>query len=301
MKNKTIILSSPENSINQNARGIISLYIEDDLLKCKLRIYSLAKLNPGVKIGIYHRDQVYKSNLLDKGGQYESSLVGSFNMDEDFYVAIVDTSSNEILLKGGTYSGYYFNMDFSENTLPTDTEEVKEECSSCPDCANCKYKEFFYANQQADNTIAETHSQEEQKIETHEYSEIDNKKTEELQTKDSLETNEKENKKTILTSLIPQFEYVFENYPLDEEIMKLVENSKFVRIQENENSFCIGAIYENDQIKYICYAVKCDYNSKVPEELGEHYQWLPIDVDDPLSEGFYIVYQDSQDLKIIEV
>ena len=82
---------------------------------------------------------------------------------------------------------------------------------------------------------------------------------------------------------------------------KLIENSKFVKIGEDGEQYSIGAIYANDQIKYICYAIKCNYNSPVPEELGKNYQWLPLDQEDPLSEGYYIVYQDAVDLKIVEI
>ena len=54
-------------------------------------------------------------------------------------------------------------------------------------------------------------------------------------------------------------------------------------------------------MKYICYAVFETYNTPAPEEIGEHYQWLPIDKEDPLSDGYYIVFQDTADLKIVEL
>ena len=100
---------------------------------------------------------------------------------------------------------------------------------------------------------------------------------------------------------MPQFDYIFENYPADEELDKLIEHGKFVKINENAEQYSLGAIYLDGNIKYICYAVKCNYNSPAPEELGKYYQWVPIDNEDPLSEGYYIVYQDAEDLKIIEV
>ncbi|MBQ9795510.1 MAG: hypothetical protein IJW36_00925, partial [Clostridia bacterium] len=78
-------------------------------------------------------------------------------------------------------------------------------------------------------------------------------------------------------------------------------NGKFVKIEENNEQFSIGAIYEQDEMKYICYAVLKDYNTPAPQELGEHYQWLPLDKEDPLSEGYYIVFQDAHDLKIVDL
>ncbi|MBO5954533.1 MAG: hypothetical protein J6Q13_01025, partial [Clostridia bacterium] len=106
MKSKTIILSSE----HQTGRGILTLYQEENLLQCRIRLYNTPKLNRFCKIGIYHEKQVYSANLLEKNGVYTSSMVGSFNIDQDFYAALIDTSNNnDVILSGGTYAGYFFN------------------------------------------------------------------------------------------------------------------------------------------------------------------------------------------------
>ncbi|MBO5954791.1 MAG: hypothetical protein J6Q13_02335, partial [Clostridia bacterium] len=118
---------------------------------------------------------------------------------------------------------------------------------------------------------------------------------------ENINNNEQNENLSVLSAIIPQFKYVFENYPQDETLNNLIPNSKFVKINENNEQYSIGAIYEEDEMKYICYAVLCNYNSPAPQELGEHYQWLPLDKEDPLSEGYYIVFQDAKDLKIVEL
>ena len=72
-------------------------------------------------------------------------------------------------------------------------------------------------------------------------------------------------------------------------------------INENGNSYNIGAIYEHETIKYLCYAVKSTYNQPPPTEIGKNYQWLPLDKEDPLSDGYYVVFQDALDFKILEL
>ena len=106
---------------------------------------------------------------------------------------------------------------------------------------------------------------------------------------------------SIIESLVPQFEYIFKTFPECAELNTRIPNSRFVTIAENNSTYCLGAIYEADNLKYICYAVPANYNAPIPEELGEHHQWLPLDPEDPLSDGYHIVYQDAHDLKIIEV
>ena len=333
MKSKTIILSAEGNS----GRGILTIYEEDDLLKCKLRLYNIPNLNRFCKLGIYHNNEVFSANLLEKSGVYLSSFVGDFNIEKDFYTAIVDTSNNnQVILSGGTYAGFYFNnqdvfesiekenpqtnlVSYEEfddspnaehNSIYSGNSSTQMHSAKCCDedkCAHCKYKEYFYSMQnsnkqentqfdeaenstkgtlrqaQGDNNVmlsgAETSPNAEQR---------DNFKDEKQQT-------------SVLDALIPQFKYVFENYQADETLNGLITNGKFVKIEENNEQFSIGAIYEQDEMKYICYAVLKDYNTPAPQELGEHYQWLPLDKEDPLSEGYYIVFQDAHDLKIVDL
>lgn len=279
MKSKTIILSNTEE---HSGRGILTLYEEDDLLKCKLRLYNTPKLDKFCKLGIYHSNQVYSANLLEKSGVYETSFVGDFDLNLDFYTAIINTNeNNKVIIAGGTYAGCCFeeNSPQFEETNPTQTVENQnvEECKQdCKNCENCVYKKMFY----------------EQNVENQ--SNIEEPKNE-----NNAETNQNANIPTIMESILPQFNYIFENYTPDEELNNLLPNSKFVKMVEDNQQYSIGAIFDEEKIKLLCYATKCNYNTPAPQELGENYQWLPLDKEDPLSEGYYIVFQDAEDLKIV--
>lgn len=298
MKSKTIIISSQNE--NSTGRGILTIYQDDDLLKCKLRLYNFPKLSRNCKLGIYHNEEVFSANLIDRGGFYESSFVGDFDMNKDFYTALIDVDKNNtVLLAGSTYSGYYFDDTsvFSEplshknasTEIDLNTQDNQDE--ECDKCAKCKYKEYFY-NEPSKEYISTKSTQK------------DNETTfTPSNTTENIEEphEDKEPAPSIIKSILPQFNYIFENYPADEELNRLIEHGKFVKINENTEQYSLGAIYQDNNIKYICYAVKCNYNTPAPEELGKFYQWVPIDNEDPLSEGYYIVYQDAEDLKIIEV
>lgn len=297
MKSKTIILSAPD----EKGRGIMTLFEEDDLLQIRLRLYNVEKLSRSCKLGIYHNEKTYTANMLEKNGAYTSSMVGDFDIDKDFYSAIIDTSSNnEVKLSGGTYAGCFFNdysvfdeqpkveEKFSHDRAPKVEEKTECESEDCDKCLNCKYKEYFYSHilpedeQETDIELKET------KIEKSEPVEIS-----------SLENQESETNSSMLKDIIPQFEYIFNNYPMDDELMSLLPNGKFVRISENNEQYSLGALYEQGEMKYICYAVFSLCNSNPPSELGENYQWLPIDKEDPLSDGYYIVFQDANTLNIL--
>ena len=287
MKSKTIIISSPDSD---NSRGILTITEDTDRIRCKLRLYHTPPLSADCHLGIYHNDQVYTANLINRHSYYESSLTGDFDMSLDFYAAIIDTShNNAVILAGGTYTGYYFNdhspftqakasqsdnYDIDTATIPPDTDT----CSDCDQCTHCVYKEYFYAHAQdtapASPSDPSPTSTEHESTSPEPYS--------------------------ILSSLIPQFEHIFATNEPNNELSSLVKNSRFVTIKD-ESEYSIGAIFYDEQIAYICYAVRCRYNTPAPEELGQHYQWLPLDPTDPLSDGYYLVYQDAHDLKIVEV
>ena len=296
MNSKTIILSS--QSGNNSGRGIISIYIEDDLLKCKLRLYNIPKLSQNCKLGIYHNKQVYSANLLEKNGAYESSFVGEFDLNENFYIALINTqNNNEVIISGGTYAGFYFNNDEAFTSTPTTNlptkEQIKEPEQPCAEnnwtnCENCIYKQHFYSTKQTITTEEESTPTQQPKTEN-----IEQPKAENLNTKEEIKPN--------MQNIINQFNYVFETYPQNEEINSLLPNGKFVKINENQEEYSIGVIYNNEKIKYLCYAVKSTYNTPAPQEIGEHYQWLPLDTLDPLSDGYYIVFQDTEDLKILDL
>ena len=301
MKSKTVIISSPNEK--ENGRGILSILQEEGLLKFRLRLYNTPKLSRYCRLGIYHQKQVYSANLLEKNGVYESSMVGDFDMDQDFYSAIIDTyNKNNVILAGGTYAGYFFNdySVFNQDSINEkdvfkniekenpDTNiykhnEIDLDCeNNCDKCANCKYKEYFYSNHE--------------EIKINENKQTNTEINEEIKTPTSKDTS------SIIQAIIPQFKYIFENYQLNETLTNLIPSSKFVTINENNEEYSIGAIYnENEELKYICYALFCNYNTTPPQELGEHYQWLPLDKEDPLSDGYYIVFQDANDLKILEL
>lgn len=285
MKTKTIIISSPEG--NSNSRGIVSIYIEDDLLKCRMRTYSMPKLSSAIKFAVYHHEEVFSANIIERNGVYETSLVGQFNIDHDFYCAIIDTANNnKPILAGGTYSGFFFNDTsvFNKDNIEEDisTESIDDCDESCDKCANCKYKEYFYASNKPINT---------QNIEEIDTPTHDHEK----------EEIKEENTPNILSSIIPQFDYIFEHYDANIELNNLIPNSKFVQVKEGSDNYSIGALYDESNLKIICYAVRSRYNTPAPMEIGDHYQWVPLDREDPLSDGYYIVFQDANDLKIIEL
>ncbi len=92
-----------------------------------------------------------------------------------------------------------------------------------------------------------------------------------------------------------QLEELFNRYPKEENLMKLIENSEWVKIDTDiDNKYhVVGIIRYNNDIKYICYGVPGNYMQEPPIELREYSQWLPTDITDPYNKGYWVMYQDA--------
>ena len=92
-----------------------------------------------------------------------------------------------------------------------------------------------------------------------------------------------------------QLDDLFSKYPPEPNLEKLIEGSKWCKINTDvDNKYhVVGIIYKNDDIKYICYGVPGSYDIDPPREMQGYAQWLPTNVTNPYTEGYWVMYQDA--------
>ena len=95
--------------------------------------------------------------------------------------------------------------------------------------------------------------------------------------------------------LAEQIDELFDKYPHEYNLEKLIDSSKWVKITYESDSkpYVVGLIFDGDDIKYICYGVPGKYDTPQPNELIGYSQWLPTDVNDPYNNGYWVMYQDA--------
>lgn len=111
--------------------------------------------------------------------------------------------------------------------------------------------------------------------------------------KDVLNINGNEHK--FYEMIAEQLEELFDKYPREHHLENLIDQSKWVKINYNNDDryYVVGIIYNNNDIKYICYGVPGEYNTEPPKELKDYSQWLPVDVTNPYENGYWVMYQDA--------
>lgn len=100
-----------------------------------------------------------------------------------------------------------------------------------------------------------------------------------------------------------QIDELFIRYPREERLEKLIPESKWVKVDyENEGRvYVIGLIYEDSVLQYVCYGVPGEYSIEPPRELEKYSQWLPLDPNEPMKDGYWIMYQDADSGDAVEL
>lgn len=95
-----------------------------------------------------------------------------------------------------------------------------------------------------------------------------------------------------------QFENMLNNGVKCEEVEKLIPNSQwvFVDCEENdEKAYIIGRIFDDaGDTQYVCYGVPAQNIQDDAQTDTRFSQWLPLDGEDPNSNGYFIMYQDAK-------
>ncbi len=120
------------------------------------------------------------------------------------------------------------------------------------------------------------------------------------QDKPKQEDSKTQEKLDFLNEIIYQLDEMFERYPNDDTLNSIIPNSRFISV-DGDNPYVLGVIYEDQMLKYIAYGVPATYNSLPPKDFGRHYQWLPLNPRDVMSDGYFMIYQDALTGTIVEI
>lgn len=286
---KSLVLNSPNHD---NKKAVLSIEGNEENLTGRVRLYNFGILPKGIlTLGVYVGGKVYKAGLTHQSGMLYTFLLDSNVFDKDFSCAIINIYNGEVSpILFGASQGKSTNLDQvvqaikgAENVKEVEQvlddfgvdydEEEKAEIKkaldeefSCPDCQNCKYKQYFYSKQLAN---------------------VPEKEIEDLP--------KKVQPKSFYEELKPQIEKLFSENKQEDYLEKIFQNSKWVRVNlQNDDYYVFGLIFENENVKYICYGVPGVYQKNPPRELSGSPSWLALDSQNREGFGYWISYQDAQ-------
>lgn len=291
MKNKkSVVLSDIENS---NKKAVLTLQENESGLDGTLRLYNFSRELDGVlSLGLYVDGKVYKAGLTQNGHMLYKFFVEMKKIPFDFSCAIVNFQNanpkpilygssdgnreniyGEIISEIAEANSYVgtknvldgYGVEF-ENQAQIEKEVDEAVCEK--NCADCVYKKYFYEHEKTNDT------------------------------KMAEETKKSVDKEPVFFDrLKPQIEKLFEKNPLDENLQNMIPNSKWIKVEYEEDGdfYVFGLIYDGqEQVKYVCYGVPAVFEEEPPKELSGFPTWLPLDEGNKQGFGYWLTYQDAE-------
>ena len=161
-------------------------------------------------------------------------------------------------------------IDFDESEKQEIERAIDEELDKCDcdkkNCAGCRYREAFYADEKQDD--------EPQTVKSTYYSEVSD-----------------------------QLKHLFDTCEKESALEEIIPNSKWVKVDyaKDGNYYVVGLIYEDETLKFVCFGVPGYYASESPKELEGLCKWVPTDSSKPFEFGYWITYQDAKTGENVEV
>lgn len=284
---RSVVLSSLKGG---KEKAVLTLECDGGDMVGNIRLYNFDKEPDGIlSVGILNDGKVTKAGLVRENNNFYTFKINSNESLNAFTCALVNFNNGNVrpLLQGSTNgivtseerlcnSLSIFEEDASvqkvqsvldKNQVFIDEQEeiddlIEQEVKNIQDigCAGCKYRDAFY--KLADDTTPMSEQKEE----------------------------------TFFDSIKEQVDELFAKYPEEEILKQILPDSKWVKIdcEEKGEYYVVGIMYENNNIKYVCYGIPGVYQDEPPKELKGFCQWLPIDTTKEKGFGYWVTYQDAE-------
>lgn len=318
---KTIILNN--NTVkNFNAMAVITLSQENNSVYGTLKAYNL-NIKDNLVLGIaQNKKQVLKQNISLINNNVYNFKLNNINLNLPLACVLVQDTPTEVIplmwanekndLKTEIMNNFAElkmqnitpkinevitqsqpkkeNIDLSEMFDISHEEEIEEVINSelGNDCFTNEKTDYFngvkpnYVNNETEN-----YDNVSAKFETANNQTISNPIEDELK-------NYEFSEETFYESMSEQIEDLFNKYPAETNLENLIPNSKWVKIdyENNGNYYVLGLIYEDIELKYICYGVPGKYAETPPNGLSNYSQFLPLNPESP-EDGYWVMYQNA--------
>lgn len=280
---KSVVLKSINGG---NEKAVLNLEYNSGEFCGKVKMYNFTREPDGIlSLGILNEGKVIKAGLVKEDDSEYSFKVASGQEFNNFTCALVNLNGGKAtpLLMGTTagVSGAEQSLinslsildgeatvnavqeTLDSNGVYLDEQEeidnlIDEHLSCSLKCADCKYRDAFYK-------LSDDPAYEEKKEET------------------------------FFDEIKEQIDELFKKYQPEQILTDLIPNSKWIKVDYEDKGeyYVVGLLYENDEVKYVCYGIPSIFKEEPPKELNGFCQWLPIDTQKENGFGYWITYQDA--------
>lgn len=292
LEKKSMVLTSASGG---QEKAVLSMECDKNMLTGRVRLYNFGAEPKGIiSLGIFDQNKVVKAGLTKVSSMLFSFQTESASMPQNFSCAVVNFvggKASPILYGVSDGSGEReevfdtvisalqgvrsaeetekvlddYQVDYDDEEKEVIAKALDKEFDDCSKCDGCKYKKYYLSHFSA---LSEEEEKREQLPE----------------------------EQTFFDEIRAQVESIFEKNPPEEYLQNLIPDSKWakVKFEESGDYYVFGLIYEDEQLKYVCYGVPGVYQEVPPRELSGYPVWFPLDEDKKDGFGYWLTYQDAK-------
>lgn len=292
LEKKSMVLTSASGG---QEKAVLSMECDKNMLTGRVRLYNFGTEPKGIiSLGIFDQNKVVKAGLTKVSSMLFSFQTESASMPQNFSCAVVNFvggKASPILYGVSDGSGDReqvfdtvisalqgvrsaeetekvlddYQVDYDDEEKEVIAKALDKEFDDCSKCDGCKYKKYYLSHFSA---LSEESEEKEQLPE----------------------------EQTFFDEIRAQVESIFEKNPPEEYLQNLIPDSKWakVKFEESGDYYVFGLIYEDEQLKYVCYGVPGVYQEIPPRELSGYPVWFPLDEDKKDGFGYWLTYQDAK-------
>lgn len=291
---KIIILTEYEGS---GASGIVKLENFAGRTSCFVRVLGVAdKADVCIKCG----EDVMYCGTLSEGVMKFGAL---YDLTAPIYVAVAKEGS--IVCMGsnvGRFSAsvlspllyqYYANKDGGKNVIVDDGAAKTEAAHNTEAISQSEVKAEPAGSDEAEIAAEEYDIDNANRSEEKKSSSRTESRDEQKYRVKSERTIKAETKKEepFYKQIEASMQELFDKYPSDDELMRLVPDSKWARVPVDEgNYYVVGLIYSDGKPNLICYGIPDKDSSNPPDNSNGCRQWLEIEKG---GRGYWMMYQSA--------
>lgn len=292
---KNVILIPADYNGESSQKGVLSLEYKKDKILANIRCYNLKQTDEIFSVGIQVGETTFKTQVTTKQlANLKLQIDAKSNTSSKVSCVIVkvDKKTYSTLLWGSTEITKTMAESFFVEQLLEKTKIIIQQENE-----NISQKQEQHETFTKAQSLAQQQEQifEQEALESYidkvitETSENDAKQN----VNDTNSQQENDSQDTFFETVKQQVDNLLLANQPDEILQKIIPDSKFCRVQNGDEFYVFGVIYEQGAPKCICYGVPREYSTVPPVEVDGFCQWLPMDEHNYHGKGYWMTYQDA--------
>lgn len=291
---RRVLVMNKEVDGKTQTKGLLSLEVGNSL-SGRLRVFDIEKEDVNLIVKIGANTLVFDNITEPENFAFETVY---HSLDTPICAVVADRSSVFAYGKTEGFEGDYTDLikeleQSPESSTERQQDYIKDSLINDDEGYDTQGEEVFLDSKKEKNKEDfSEESSEEFEIPYRSHIQTKNKKS-----KNDL-SEDVEDAENFFEMVQAQVDELFSKSEHFTQLESLIEDTEWIKVpylSEDNDHYIVGKIFSEGEITHLCYGVPAENKNVAPPiNLAKYSQWLPLDVHNSDSAGYWIMYQDAQ-------